>query len=205
VYTPNSSSLGSQSFAVTITNKYGCTATATITICTMDIIVAGSGGTKVWICHTTKGKNATSSSLQVPINQVSSHIGNNSCGGNGYDRLGSCDQTPCVGAASTATVAVSTGMAKEVTTVAATTEEELKVTVMPNPSTTYFTLKLESKYQTPVELRVMDGTGRVVDAKSKLGSNSTVQIGHNYSSGTYYAELIQGTQRKVVQLIKARG
>jgi hypothetical protein len=76
---------------------------------------------------------------------------------------------------------------------------------MPNPSTTYFTLKLESKYQTPVELRVMDGTGRVVDAKSKLGANSSVQIGHNYSSGTYYAELIQGTQRKVVQLIKARG
>ncbi len=84
-------------------------------------------------------------------------------------------------------------------------EEELKVTVMPNPSTTYFTLKLESKYATPVNLRVMDGAGRVVDARSKLGSNSTLQIGHSYSSGTYYAELIQGTKRKVVQLIKARG
>jgi hypothetical protein len=85
------------------------------------------------------------------------------------------------------------------------TEEELKVTVMPNPSTTYFTLKLESKYETPVNLRVMDGTGRVVDARSKLGANSTLQIGHNYSSGTYYAELIQGNTRKVVQLIKGRG
>ncbi len=86
-----------------------------------------------------------------------------------------------------------------------TTEEELKITVMPNPSTTYFTLKLESKYATPVNMRVMDGRGRVIDAKSQIGSNSTIQIGHNYSSGTYYAELIQGTQRKVVQLIKARG
>jgi hypothetical protein len=76
---------------------------------------------------------------------------------------------------------------------------------MPNPSTTFFTLKLESKYETPVNMRVMDGRGRVVDAKSKIGANSTIQIGHNYSSGTYYAELIQGTQRKVVQLIKARG
>ncbi|HEY1017859.1 MAG TPA: T9SS type A sorting domain-containing protein, partial [Sediminibacterium sp.] len=92
--------------------------------------------------------------------------------------------------------------AEKVTT---TSEEELKVTVMPNPSTTYFTLKLESKYETPVNLRVMDGAGRVVDARSKLGSNSTFQIGHSYSSGTYYAELIQGTKRKVVQLIKARG
>ena len=83
-----------------------------------------------------------------------------------------------------------------------TSEEELKVTVMPNPSTTYFTLKLESKYATPVELRVMDGRGRVVDSRSKLGSNSTVQIGQAYSSGTYYAELIQGARRKVVQLVK---
>jgi hypothetical protein len=93
----------------------------------------------------------------------------------------------------------------KVTAEVAVTEEELKVTVMPNPSTTFFTLKLESKYEIPVNLRVMDGRGRVVDAKSKIGANSTIQIGHNYSSGTYYAELIQGTKRKVVQLIKARG
>lgn len=88
---------------------------------------------------------------------------------------------------------------------AVTTTEELKVTVMPNPSTTYFTLKFESRYQTPVELRVMDGSGRVIDARSKIASNSSIQIGHNYSSGTYYAEMIQGTKRKVVQLIKGRG
>jgi hypothetical protein len=85
-----------------------------------------------------------------------------------------------------------------------TTEEELKITVMPNPSTTYFTLKFESKYETPVNMRVMDANGRVVDAKSKIGSNSTIQIGGNYASGTYYAEMIQGTQRKVVQLMKIK-
>jgi hypothetical protein len=93
----------------------------------------------------------------------------------------------------------------EAAVTATNTEEELKVTVMPNPSTTFFTLKLESKYETPVNIRVMDGRGRVVDARSKVGANSTLQIGHNYSSGTYYAELIQGNTRKVVQLVKARG
>jgi hypothetical protein len=87
----------------------------------------------------------------------------------------------------------------------ATAEEELKVTVMPNPSTTYFTLKFESRYETPVSLRVMDGSGKVVDAKSKIGANSTIQIGHNYSSGTYYAEFVQGSKRQVIQLIKLRG
>jgi hypothetical protein len=88
---------------------------------------------------------------------------------------------------------------------AVTSEEELKVTVMPNPSTSYFTLKFASRYETPLSMRVMDGAGRVVDAKSKIGANSTIQIGHNYSSGTYYAEIIQGGTRKVIQLIKVRG
>ncbi len=84
------------------------------------------------------------------------------------------------------------------------TEEELKVTVMPNPSTTYFTLKLESKYDAPVTLRVVDASGRVVDSRAKIGSNSTIQIGHNYHAGNYFAELVQGSRRKTIQLIKVR-
>jgi parallel beta-helix repeat protein len=84
-------------------------------------------------------------------------------------------------------------------------EEILKVTVLPNPSTTYFTLKIASRDAAPVNLRVLDGSGRIVDTKSKLGANSTIQIGHDYSSGTYYVEMIQGANRKVVQLIKVRG
>ncbi len=85
-----------------------------------------------------------------------------------------------------------------------TTEEELKITVMPNPSTSYFTLRFASKYETPLNLRVMDAGGRVVDARSNIGANSTLQIGHAYSSGTYYAEVMQNGRRKVVQLIKGK-
>lgn len=102
------------------------------------------------------------------------------------------------------TPAATANAAAEKTTIA-TTEEDLKVTVLPNPTSTYFSLKIESKYNTPVNLRVMDSRGRVVDSKSKVGANSTIQVGHKYASGTYFAELIQGSQRKVVQLIKVRG
>lgn len=108
----------------------------------------------------------------------------------------------------TALTTVVTGTTQKATTetaVTKTTEEELKVSVAPNPSTTYFTLKLESRSAIPVNLRVMDARGRVVDAKSKLGANSTIQVGHGYSSGIYYAEFIQGGTRKVVQLIKGKG
>lgn len=85
-----------------------------------------------------------------------------------------------------------------------TSEETLQVTVLPNPSTTYFTLKLSSRYTTQVNMRVVDESGRVVDAKSGIGANSTIQIGHAYLSGTYFAEITQGTQRKLLKLIKVR-
>ncbi len=111
--------------------------------------------------------------------------------------------TPMVIATSNAII--TNGIASEKSANTATTEEALKITVMPNPSTTVFTLKFESKFNTPVNMRVMDANGRVVDAKSNIGANSTIQIGANYTSGTYYAEMIQGATRKVVQLIKVRG
>ncbi|MES2006154.1 MAG: choice-of-anchor D domain-containing protein [Bacteroidota bacterium] len=103
----------------------------------------------------------------------------------------------------TSTTAATSTKATEATATA-TSEEELKVTVMPNPSTTIFTLKLESKSATPVNMKVMDLNGRVIEAKSGIGSNSTIQIGQSYMNGTYYAEMIQGTKRKVVQLIKLK-
>lgn len=85
-----------------------------------------------------------------------------------------------------------------------TTEAELKITVMPNPTTTYFTLKFESKYSTPVSMRVMDASGRIVDVKSGINANSTIQVGATYTRGSYFAEFTQGGIRKVIQLLKVR-
>ncbi|MFN3299474.1 MAG: HYR domain-containing protein, partial [Sediminibacterium sp.] len=82
--------------------------------------------------------------------------------------------------------------------------DDLKVTVMPNPSTTYFTLKLVSKSDLPVNIKVVDAAGRLVEGKAKLAANSTLQLGHNYATGNHFAEFIQGNQRKVVQLIKIK-
>jgi len=198
IFTPTTS--GYYTFTVVTTNNLGCSTTRTIHICVKDIRVPGTNGSKVYVCHVPPGNPGNAHTLSISVNAVPAHLGNHA-----GDRLGSCDQTPCAPPAVATTSTQSTEQAVTKETLVSSTEEELKVTVMPNPSTTYFTLKLESKYETPVNMRVMDASGRVVDAKSKIGSNSTFQIGHNYSSGTYYAEMIQGTKRKVVQLIKGRG
>lgn len=83
--------------------------------------------------------------------------------------------------------------------------EVMEVKVMPNPTQNYFRILLRSKFDLPVSLRVLDASGRVVESKSGIGANSTIEIGHNYGMGTYFAEMIQGEYRKTIQLIKVRG
>lgn len=91
-----------------------------------------------------------------------------------------------------------------------TAEEAMKqddpftVQVIGNPSTSFFTLKLQSQRSQTIQLRVTDATGRMVDSRANNQPNSTVQIGHQYAPGTYFVELMQGADRKVVQLMKIR-
>ncbi len=91
-----------------------------------------------------------------------------------------------------------------------TTEEDKKqdepftVQVLGNPSTSFFILKLQSQRSQAIQLRVTDATGRMVDSRANNQPNSTIQIGHNYAPGTYFVELMQGVDRKVVQLMKIR-
>jgi hypothetical protein len=125
------------------------------------------------------------------VNAVDSHLR-----GHTGDALGTCGTIPC-------NLSVSSQSSFIMHAESITTEEDLRVIVMPNPTTTYFTLKIESKYKTPIELRVMDAAGRVVEAKSKIEPNSNIQIGYSYNIGTFYAEIVQDTRRKVVRLIKA--
>ncbi|MDZ4071811.1 MAG: T9SS type A sorting domain-containing protein [Sediminibacterium sp.] len=96
------------------------------------------------------------------------------------------------------------------TSIQFTSDEEKKkenpftVQVIGNPSTSFFTLKLQSQRSQTIQLRVTDATGRMVDSRANNQPNSTVQIGHQYAPGTYFVELTQGTDRKVVQLMKIR-
>jgi|GEM_PF-1896409 len=85
-----------------------------------------------------------------------------------------------------------------------TMSESFSVQVLGNPSTNYFTLKLQSNINLPVQIRIMDATGRMVEAKANNNANSTVQVGHDFKPGIYFAELQQGNTRKLIQLMKMR-
>jgi hypothetical protein len=103
---------------------------------------------------------------------------------------------------STTTATTSIAQAKvavpELTSVGAS----LQVQAYPNPSQHYFTLQISSNSDKPVQLRVMDATGRVVELKQGIAANTTVPVGHSYGPGVYFAEVLQDGKRAVVKLVK---
>ena len=195
VFTPTAA--GYYTFTVVTTNNYGCTTSCVISICVTDIRVPGTNGAKVYVCHLPPGNTGNPQTLSISVNAVPAHLGNHA-----GDRLGSCDQKPCT-TLSVTTSAVASG-ASTITKDENGSDESFNVQVSPNPSASYFTLKLYSRLATPVNIVVTDVAGRRIDVKSNVGSNSSIQIGHNYISGKYFAELIQGNTRKTIQLIKMK-
>ena len=94
---------------------------------------------------------------------------------------------------------------KAAPTQSAASIDNLVVTVMPNPSTTNFRLNIEGNGLAPFKLRITNITGAVVETPTNQGfkfTNATVTLGDHYKAGIYFAEVIQGKNRRTVRLIK---
>ena len=75
--------------------------------------------------------------------------------------------------------------------------------IMGNPATNFFTVKLQSEQtQLPISMRVFDQQGRLIEQSATITANTTIQFGQQYISGQYIVEWMQGSERKVVQLLK---
>lgn len=80
-------------------------------------------------------------------------------------------------------------------------ESIFDVKAMPNPSNTFFRLQPGGKSSSPVTVRIVDVSGRVVEQFQKAG-NTTINVGANWKGGTYVAEVMQDGKRKIVKLVK---
>ena len=77
--------------------------------------------------------------------------------------------------------------------------------VLSNPTPNDFGLQLiSSDKQTRMTLRITDLNGRLVEVYDQLKDGQTLIVGSKYYQGIYFAELIQGDQRKVVRLMKLK-
>jgi parallel beta-helix repeat protein len=82
----------------------------------------------------------------------------------------------------------------------------LTVKAYPNPSSYYFNVTTQGGSSSePMTLRVVDLSGRLVQVKTGVTTNSTLQIGQDLVPGSYILELIQGNKKveqKVIKLSK---
>jgi hypothetical protein len=81
-------------------------------------------------------------------------------------------------------------------------ETDFAVRVLANPSHNHFDIQLRGKADN-IRLTVYDHLGRVVETKASLSSNQTVRLGSFYRSGVYLVEIVQGSQKQTLKLVKA--
>ncbi|HET6996219.1 MAG TPA: T9SS type A sorting domain-containing protein, partial [Chitinophagaceae bacterium] len=78
----------------------------------------------------------------------------------------------------------------------------LIVNIQPNPSTNNFTITISSNDENPVRIKVTDMFGRVIETYNKVTSAGMLKLGQNWTSGVYFAEVVQGEQRKLIKMVK---
>jgi hypothetical protein len=83
---------------------------------------------------------------------------------------------------------------------------KLMVKAYPNPSSQYFNVTTQGgSTSEPMTLRVLDLSGRLLQVKTGVTTNSTLQIGQDLAAGSYVLELLQGNRKveqKVIKLAK---
>lgn len=166
-------------YLLTVTDANGCQAVASKDIAVVDIS-AGKNNNKVSICHRSSDPVL---SLELESQDVTDHLAHG-------DMLGACVENEIITTAGrTAIVERSIG--------------DTKITVLPNPSTSYFTLQIGgSETAARNNLRVIDIAGRIIEQRINIQSNQTLQFGSHYHRGVYFVEVSNGTSKTIFKLIK---
>ena len=82
------------------------------------------------------------------------------------------------------------------------TNTTFEVQAMPNPTTSSFTIVIHSSTVRNISMQLTDPTGKVLQRWSGIAPSATVSFGENLSAGMFLLTIQQGSQTKVLKLIK---
>jgi hypothetical protein len=80
-------------------------------------------------------------------------------------------------------------------------DQQLTLSVRPNPSADKFTLLISSRNTAPIFLHVSDAMGKIIERRYNV-SSGTIQLGSQFRPGIYVVEVIQDKVKKQLRLIK---
>jgi hypothetical protein len=83
-----------------------------------------------------------------------------------------------------------------------TKKTTLKISAAPNPSSTKFNLRVNSNSDLPVAVSIISQNGTLIKTYTGVAKNTSINLGQNFSKGTYYVNAQQGDQSETIQLIK---
>jgi hypothetical protein len=203
VFTPTAG--GYYTFNVLVTNKYGCTTSATISICVKDIREVDKKGKytgKVFICHAPPGNPSNNNTLSISVNAVASHLSQHS-----EDRLGSCSDAPCAAPSNMM-------MSNNSTDGAATKEGKIELSLQntelvayPNPFSQNTTVSFKLPYTEEVAvLEMYDMRGVKIQSlfNGPANANQTYEVkfnGQEISAGSYTFRLITSKEVKIFKVV----
>jgi hypothetical protein len=78
----------------------------------------------------------------------------------------------------------------------------LRVMAHPNPSNHYFRIAVKSGRPTELNIKIYDALGRLIEGLKNVPVTGNFIIGAQYRPGAYYVEVLQGSERKILKLVK---
>jgi PKD repeat protein len=187
VFSPTAA--GTYTFTVIVTNKYGCTASCSITIHVYDVRVPGSKGKKVYLCHAPNGNPSNDHTLEISVNAVPAHLENHD-----GDHLGQCD------------LAIAPG-ARVVIVTEAEAPVAVNAKIYPNPNRGSFELQLSNYKTGKLEVRVINRNGAVIESRPVVYNGKSQVLKFNLkatSPGLYYVQIISKDGTESLKLVLDR-
>ena len=117
----------------------------------------------------------------------------NNC--SGYSILTTVGQTSPTCTVSTRNMAAKTDIAA--------TQQGLAVQLSPNPSNSYFTLRVKATNQEAVQVRVIDVNGKSLFTAKGM-AEQTFRFGESFAPGVYMVEVREGNEVKTLKAVKVR-
>lgn len=206
---PVASPLVTTIYTVTVTDSKGCTRSLSITIKVLPLSAAlcgNGGGVKFNVCHVPPGNPSNPHGICISVNALKAHL---TSGSNGHNNcyLGDCDEL-CFSTTAQASRGGTPEMpiARTVASITKINIEEVKeftVNANPNPTKGSFVMQFNSDdAKTAAVVRVLDANGKLIQSFRNILPGKNIRFGESYSGGNYYVELVQGSNRRVLQLVK---
>ncbi|MBO9633659.1 MAG: VCBS repeat-containing protein, partial [Chitinophagaceae bacterium] len=78
----------------------------------------------------------------------------------------------------------------------------VKIELFPNPSQDHFNFRVSGKGASPLQMRILDMNGKVVEQFSNIVAGNLYQLGSRYAPGLYMVEISNGGEKIIRKIVK---